>query len=395
LNQELDMDYGFNTRAIHSGQPNDPVTGAVSYPIYQTSTFGQEAPGVHQGYVYARTGHPTRTALETCIASLEDAKFGLAFSSGMAAINNVLNLLKSGDHVVTCQDLYGGAYRIFTKLYDKFGVKFSFVDATSLENIERAFTPQTRMLWLETPSNPLLRIIDLAGAAKIAKARGAIVVTDNTFASPYLQSPLKLGTDIVVHSTTKYINGHSDVLGGATVTNSPELQEQLKFFQNCVGAVPAPMDCYLTLRGIKTLSVRMDRHCQNAREVAKFLKGHPKVAKVYFPGFPEHPGHETAKRQMKDFGAMVSFEIRSDVEEAKKFTSHLELWTLGESLGGVKSLLCHPPTMTHASVDPAMRRQVGISDGLIRCSVGLEDARDLVRDLEQALEKVRTTVTVA
>jgi cystathionine beta-lyase/cystathionine gamma-synthase len=389
------MDYGFNTRAIHSGQPNDPVTGAVSYPIYQTSTFGQEAPGVHQGYVYARTGHPTRAALETCIASLEDAKFGLAFSSGMAAINNVLNLLKSGDHVVTCQDLYGGAYRIFTKLYDKFGVKFTFVDATSLENIEKAFTPQTKMLWLETPSNPLLRIIDLAGAAKLAKARGAIVVTDNTFASPYLQSPLKLGTDIIVHSTTKYINGHSDVLGGATVTNSPELQEQLKFFQNCVGAVPAPMDCYLTLRGIKTLSVRMDRHCQNAKEVAKFLKGHPKVAKVYFPGFPEHPGHEVAKRQMKDFGAMVSFEIKSDVEEMKKFTSYVELWTLGESLGGVKSLLCHPPTMTHASVDPAMRRQVGISDGLIRLSVGLEDARDLVRDLEQALEKVRTTVAVA
>ena len=389
------MDYGFNTRAIHSGQPNDPVTGAVSTPIYQTSTFGQEAPGVNQGYVYARTGHPTRTALETCLASLEDAKFGLAFASGMAAINNVLNLLKSGDHVVTCQDLYGGAYRIFTKLYDKFGVKFTFVDATSLENIERAFTPQTKLLWLETPSNPLLRIIDLAGAAKIAKKNGALVVTDNTFASPYLQSPLKLGTDIVVHSTTKYINGHSDVLGGATVTNSPELQEQLKFFQNCVGAVPAPMDCYLVLRGIKTLSVRMDRHCQNAREVAKFLKGHPKVARVYFPGFPEHPGHEVARRQMKDFGAMVSFEIRSDVEEAKKFTSYLELWTLGESLGGVKSLLCHPPTMTHASVDPAMRRQVGISDGLIRCSVGLEDARDLIRDLEQALGKVRTAVTVA
>lgn len=389
------MDYGFNTRAIHSGQPNDPVTGAVSTPIYQTSTFGQEAPGVNQGYVYARTGHPTRTALETCIASLEDAQFGLAFASGMAAINNVLNLLKSGDHVVTCQDLYGGAYRIFTKLYDKFGVKFTFVDATSLDNIERAFTPQTKMLWLETPSNPLLRIIDLAGAAKIAKKNGALVVTDNTFASPYLQSPLKLGTDIVVHSTTKYINGHSDVLGGATVTNSPELQEQLKFFQNCVGAVPAPMDCYLVLRGIKTLSVRMDRHCQNAKEVAMFLKGHPKVAKVHFPGFPEHPGHETAKRQMRDFGAMVSFEIRSDVEEAKKFTSYLELWTLGESLGGVKSLLCHPPTMTHASVDPAMRRQVGISDGLIRCSVGLEDARDLVRDLEQALGKVRTAVAVA
>jgi cystathionine beta-lyase/cystathionine gamma-synthase len=389
------MSHEFSTRAIHAGQPNDETTGAVAFPIYQTSTFGQETPGVNSGYVYARTGNPIRTALEECIASLEDAKFGLAFSSGMAAINNVLNLLKAGDHVVTCQDLYGGAYRIFTKLYEKFGVKFTFVDATELANIERAFTPQTKMLWLETPSNPLLRIIDLAGAAKIGKKHGALVVVDNTFASPYLPSPLKLGADILVHSTTKYINGHSDVLGGATVTDRPELQEQLKFFQNAVGAVPAPQDCFLTLRGIKTLAVRMDRHCLNARAVADFLTKHPKVGKVYFPGLPSHPGHEIAKRQMRDFGAMVSFELRADVEETKKFTGHLELWTLAESLGGVKSLLCHPPTMTHASVEPEMRRQVGISDGLIRLSVGIEDVRDLVRDLEQALEKVRVGVTVA
>jgi cystathionine gamma-lyase len=389
------MPYEFSTRAIHQGQPNDEGTGAVNVPIYQTSTFGQEMPGVNKGYVYARTGNPSRTALEECLASLEDGgKFGLAFASGMAAINNTLNLLKSGDHVVTCQDLYGGAYRIFTKLYEKFGVKFSFVDATKLDAVEKAFTPQTRMLWLETPSNPLLRIIDLAGAAAIAKKRNALVVCDNTFASPYLQSPFKLGTDIIIHSTTKYINGHSDVLGGAIVTAQPELHEQLKFFQNAVGAVPAPMDCFLTLRGVKTLAVRMDRHCENARKIAEYFSKHPKISKVYFPGLPSHPGHDIAKRQMKDFGAMVSIELKTDIEETRKFTSNVELWTLAESLGGVKSLLCQPATMTHASVDPAMRRQVGIADGLIRLSIGLEDVRDLIRDLEQALEKVKVSQSV-
>lgn len=389
------MAYEFSTRAIHAGQPNDEATGAINVPVYQTSTFGQEAPGVHKGYVYARTGNPSRAALEECLASLEEGgKYGLAFASGMAAINNVLNLLRAGDHVVTCQDLYGGAYRIFTKLYEKFGVRFTFVDATKLESIERAFTPQTKLLWLETPSNPLLRIIDLAGAARIAKARGALVVVDNTFASPYLQSPLKLGADIVLHSTTKYINGHSDVLGGALVTANPELHEQLKFYQNAVGAVPAPWDCYLTLRGVKTLAVRMDRHCAQARAIAEFLGRHPKVARTYFPGLPSHPGHDIARRQMRDFGAMVSFELKADVEEAKRFTSNVRLWTLAESLGGVKSLLCHPPTMTHASVEPEVRRQVGVADGLIRLSVGLEDVRDLIADLEQALEKVKTSAAV-
>jgi cystathionine beta-lyase/cystathionine gamma-synthase len=382
----------FSTRAIHEGQPNDEGTGAINVPVYQTSTFGQEEPGVNKGYVYARTGNPIRTALEACLASLEEGgKFGLAFASGMAAINNVLNLLRAGDHVVTCQDLYGGAYRMFTKLYDKFGVKFTFVDATSLENIAAAFTPQTKLLWLETPSNPLLRVIDLAGAAQIAKKHQALTVIDNTFASPYLQAPLPLGCDIVVHSTTKYINGHSDVLGGAIVTADPELHEQLKFFQNCTGAVPAPWDCYLTLRGVKTLAVRMDRHCANARRIAEFLKGHPKIARVYFPGFPTHPGHDVAKRQMRDFGAMVSCELKADLTETRRFTSNVQLWTLAESLGGVKSLLCQPATMTHASVDPPMRRQVGIADGLIRLSVGIEDVRDLIRDLEQALEKVKVS----
>jgi len=387
--------YEFATRAIHSGQPTDEQTGAVTVPIYQTSTFGQETPGVNKGYVYARTGNPGRTALEQCLASLEDAQFCYSAASGMAAINNILCLLQAGDHVVTCQDLYGGAYRMFTKLYSKFGVKFSFVDATDLKAIEAAFTPQTKMLWLETPSNPLLRIVDLAAASKIGKAHQAVVVVDNTFASPYLQSPLKLGADIVMHSTTKYLNGHSDVLGGAAITNDAALAEQLKFFQNAVGAVPAPMDCFLNLRGIKTLPVRMDRHCANARQIAEYFAKHPKVAKVYFPGLPTHPGHEIAKRQMKDFGAMVSIELKADLEETRKFTSNIELWTLAESLGGVKSLLCQPATMTHASVDPAMRRQVGIQDGLIRLSVGLEDARDLIKDLEQALDKVRTTVAVA
>ena len=387
--------YEFATRAIHSGQPTDEQTGAVTFPIYQTSTFGQETPGVNKGYVYARTGNPGRTALEQCLASLEDAQFCYSAASGMAAINNILCLLQSGDHVVTCQDLYGGAYRMFTKLYSKFGVKFSFVDATDLKAIEAAFTPQTKMLWLETPSNPLLRIVDLAAASAIGKKHKAIVVVDNTFASPYLQSPLKLGADIVMHSTTKYLNGHSDVLGGASITNDAALAEQLKFFQNCVGAVPAPMDCFLNLRGIKTLPVRMDRHCSNARQIAEYFAKHPKIAKVYFPGLPTHPGHEIAKRQMRDFGAMVSIELKADIEETKKFTSNIELWTLAESLGGVKSLLCQPATMTHASVDPAMRRQVGIQDGQIRLSVGLEDPKDLIKDLEQALAKVRSAVGVA
>jgi len=392
---DKDKNFEFATRAIHAGQPTDEQTGAVTFPIYQTSTYGQETPGVNKGYVYARTGNPGRTALEECLASLEGAQFCYSAASGMAAINNILCLLQAGDHVVTCQDLYGGAYRMFTKLYAKFGVKFSFVDATNLDDIEKAFTPQTKMLWLETPSNPLLRIIDLAGASKIGRKHNAIVVVDNTFASPYLQSPLKLGADIVMHSTTKYLNGHSDVLGGASITNDAALAEQLKFFQNAVGAVPAPMDCFLNLRGIKTLPIRMDRHCANARQIAEYFVKHPKIAKVYFPGLPSHPGHEIAKRQMRDFGAMVSIELKADIEETRKFTSYIELWTLAESLGGVKSLLCQPATMTHASVDPAMRRQVGINDGLIRLSVGLEDVRDLIRDLEQALEKVRTAVAVA
>lgn len=383
------MSYEFATRAIHEGQPNDEATGSVVPPIFQTSTYGQIEPGVHKGYCYSRTGNPTRSALEACIASLEGGRHGLAFASGLAAVNNVLNLLQSGDHVVACRDLYGGSYRLFTKLYRKFGVGFSFVDTTNPSEVERAITPSTRLLWLETPSNPLLSVTDIAACSAAARRRGVLTVVDNTFATPYLQQPLRHGADIVLHSTTKYLNGHSDVIGGALVTDDDALHQQLKFFQNAVGAVPGPQDCFLVLRGIKTLGVRMDRHCSNARSVARFLLEHPKVERVYWPGLADHPGHEVARRQQRDFGAVVSFELKADVEEAKRFTTRTRLFTLAESLGSVKSLLCHPPTMTHASVEPDVRRKNGISDGLIRLSIGIEDSRDLLRDLEQALEAVR------
>ena len=383
-----DKGYRFSTLAIHAGQPSDPTTGAVTFPIYQTSTFQQEEPGVHKGFCYSRTGNPTRQALEENLATLEGARFGLAFASGLAAVNTVLNLLRAGDHVVAGKDLYGGSYRIFTKLYAKFGVDFSFVDTTRIEEVESAFTEKTKLLWLESPSNPLLMVTDIARCAEVAHRRGILTIVDNTFATPYLQRPLELGANIVVHSTTKYLGGHSDVIGGATVTNDQNLFEQMKFYQNAVGGVPGPFDCFLVLRGTKTLAVRMDRHCANARKVAEFLAGHPKVAKVYYPGLKDHPQHDVAKRQMRDFGAMVSFEIRTDVEGTKAFIKRLKLWTLAESLGSVKSLLAHPPTMTHASVEPEVRKKHGINDGLIRLSVGLEDSEDLIEDLEEGLKGV-------
>lgn len=382
------MSYEFSTRAIHAAQPNEEITGSVVPPIFQTSTFGQIEPGVHKGYCYSRTGNPTRRILEDNIASLEEGKYGLAFASGLAAVNNVLNTLQSGDHVVTCRELYGGSYRMFTKLFRKFGVEFTFVDTTKPAEVEKAITKSTKILWLETPSNPLLSVTDIAACAKIAKKHGVLTVVDNTFATPYLQQPLKFGADIVLHSTTKYLNGHSDVIGGALVCNEKEIYDSLQFFQNAVGAIPGPQDCFLVLRGIKTLGIRMDRHCANARAIAHFLLEHPKVEKVYFPGLADHPGHDVAKRQQRDFGAMVSFELKADVNAAKKFTTHTKLFTLAESLGSVKSLLCHPPTMTHASVEPDVRRRNGIHDGLIRLSIGIEDVRDLIRDLEQALDKV-------
>jgi cystathionine beta-lyase/cystathionine gamma-synthase len=389
------MPYRFHTRAIHAGQPNDPVTGAVAFPIYQTSTFGQEEPGVHKGFCYSRTDHPTRRALEDCLASLEDAPHGLAYASGMAAVNGVLVLLRAGDHVVSTQDLYGGAWRIFTKLYAKFGVDFTFVDTTDPANVGKALRPGTRLLWLETPSNPTLKVTDIAACAAIAKKAGAVTVVDNTFATPVLQKPLDLGADIVLHSTTKYLNGHSDVLGGAVISRDRKLHEDLKFFQNAVGAVPGPQDCYLVLRGLKTLALRVERHCASARRVARYLAEHDKIARVYYPGLPGHPGHDVARRQMSDFGAIVSFELRADVEETRQWTKRLKLWTLAESLGGVKSLFCHPPTMTHASVEPDVRRKVGIADGLIRLSVGLEDVEDLIEDLEEALKRVKAVRTLS
>ena len=359
------MSYRFDTLAIHAGQPNDEATGAVTVPIYQTSTYQQLEPGVNRGYGYSRTEHPTRHALERNLAALEGARFGLAFASGMAAIHNVLSLLRTGDHVVTTQDLYGGAWRIFVKLFSKFDVDFTFVNTGNLAAVKEAIRPETRLLWLETPSNPLLKVTDIAACAAIGRAAGVRVVVDNTFATPVLQQPIALGADIVVHSTTKYINGHSDCLGGAVITDDEALFTELKFFQNAIGAVPGPQDCFLILRGIKTLSLRVERHCANAAAIVEYLRRSEQVRRVYYPGF----------------GAIVSFEADDALEIARK----LKLWTLAESLGSVKSLFCHPATMTHASMDPEVRRNVGIGDDLIRLSVGLEDVRDLIDDLERAL----------
>ena len=381
------MAYRFDTRAIHAGQPDDAATGAVTTPIYQTSTFRQSEPGINKGFCYARTGHPTRTALEENLAALEGARHGLAFASGMSAIHAVLSLLRQGDHVVSTQDLYGGAWRIFTKVFARFGIEFTFVDTTSPANIEAAIRPNTKLLWLETPSNPLLHVTDIARCSAIARARRITTVVDNTFATPVLQQPLALGADVVVHSTTKYINGHSDVIGGGVLTNDDGLHEELKFLQNAIGAVPGPQDCFLILRGIKTLGLRIERHCSNAELIAKYLLAHDRVRRVYYPGLVDQPNHAIARRQMSRFGAIVSFELDAGIEETRAFTRRLHLWTLAESLGAVKSLFCHPATMTHASVEPEVRRSVGISDSLIRLSVGLEDVRDLIDDLDQALAR--------
>jgi len=375
----------FPTIAIHSARGNDPATGAVTTPIYQTSTYEQIEPGVTRGFSYSRTENPTRRALEESLAALEGGGHGLAFASGLAAATAALSLLCAGDHVVAGRDLYGGAYRLFTKVFSRFGISFTFVDATDVAAIGAALRPETKLLWLETPSNPLLSITDIAAACSLARARGIPSLVDNTFATPWLQRPLDLGADVVLHSTTKYLNGHADVIGGALVTRSKELFDRLRFLQNAQGAVPGPQDCFLVLRGLKTLDLRMERHCANARTVAGFLVEHPKVSAVYWPGFPTHPGHAVAKRQMKDFGAVLSFELKCDVAAAKAFTKRTKLFALAESLGSVRSLLCHPPTMTHASVEPEVRKRNGIADGLIRLSVGCEGAQDLVLDLEQAL----------
>ena len=385
------MSYRFDTLAIHAAQGDDESTGAVVTPIYQTSTYAQSEPGVNKGFCYSRTGNPIRKVLEENLAALEGARYGVAFASGMSAIHAVGSLLRSGDHGVSTRDLYGGAWRLFRKYFAKFNVDFTFVDASDINAVAAAICPNTKLLWLETPSNPLLRITDIAACAAVAKHGGVRVVVDNTFASPVLQRPLELGADIVVHSTTKYINGHSDVIGGAVLTNDDTLFEELKFWQNAIGAVPGPQDCFLTLRGIKTLGLRVNKHCDSAETLAVWLREQDGVKRVIYPAFTDHPNHEVARRQMTRFGSIVSFELDADVETTRQFTKNLKLWTLAESLGSVRSLFCHPPTMTHASVEPEVRRQVGIGDGLIRLSVGLEDVRDLIDDLQQAIASVRET----
>jgi cystathionine beta-lyase/cystathionine gamma-synthase len=376
---------GFSTRAIHAGQDPDPTTGAVVVPIYQTSTFAQEAVGKHRGYEYARTGNPTRAALERCIAALEGGAHGLAFASGMAAESTVMQLLKPGDHTVAVDDLYGGTYRLFRQVLEPLGMSFGFVDGSDLAAVEKSLTERTRIVWLESPTNPLLKLVDIEAVSRLAHAHQALVVVDNTFMSPYFQRPLSLGADIVVHSATKYLGGHSDVIGGTLVVNREDLFERLAFLQNAVGGVPGPMDAWLVLRGLKTLAIRMREHDSNARLVAEFLRGHRKVARVFYPGLADHPQRDLARRQMSGFGGMISFEIKGGLEPARRLVEHTQLFTLAESLGGVESLIELPAAMTHASIPAETRRAHGVADGLVRVSVGIEDAADLISDLDRAL----------
>jgi cystathionine beta-lyase/cystathionine gamma-synthase len=374
------------TKFVHAGAEPDPSTGAIMTPIYQTSTYVQEAPGKNKGYEYARSQNPTRTALEAAFAIIENGKYGLAFSSGVAATDAVIKLLSVGDEVVTGNDLYGGTYRLFTKLFEKFGIKFTYVDASNTLNIANAITTKTKLIWLETPTNPLLSIIDIASVVNVAKENKILVAVDNTFASPYLQNPLDLGADIVMHSVTKYIAGHSDVIQGCLVINDLELREKLYFIQKSSGAVPGPLDCFLTLRGIKTLHLRMQRHCENGEKIAHYLRKHPKISKVYWCGFEDHPNYVIAKKQMRGFGGMISFVLKDEsIEAAYKVLSSTKLFSLAESLGGVESLINHPATMTHASIPREERIKNGLSDSLIRLSVGIEDADDLISDLKQAI----------
>ncbi len=378
----------FSTKTVHAGCRPDPVTGAIMTPIYCTSTYVQEGPAQHKGYEYSRTGNPTRSVLEKNLAALEEAAFGRAFSSGCAAADAVLHTLSAGNHVVAGDDLYGGTFRLFTKAFQQLGIRFSFVDTGRIDAVAEALQPETKLVWLETPTNPMLRITDLTAVSQLAHERGALCVVDNTFATPYLQNPLTLGADLVVHSTTKYLGGHSDVVGGAAVLNDPELDERLGFYQNTVGAVPGPMDCFLVLRGVKTLAVRMARHCENARRIASVLSEHQQVKRVHYPGLPEHPGHQVAARQMKDFGGMISFELEASLEQSVSFVQATHLFALAESLGGVESLIEHPASMTHASVPREQRLAGGLEDGLIRLSVGIEDVEDLLEDLERGFSAI-------
>ncbi len=376
----------FNSRVIHGGQKLDKSFGAVMPPIYQTSTYAQTTPGGHKGYEYSRTHNPTRTALENSLASIETGKHGLAFGSGLAAMDAVLKLLKPGDEIIATHDLYGGSYRLFTKIFEIFDLKFYFVDLQNINEIKSKINKKTKLIWVETPTNPMMNIVDLQVVSNISKSNNILLAVDNTFASPYLQNPLSLGADIVMHSATKYIAGHSDVILGALVVNSDDLEQRLRFIQNASGAIPGPMDCFLTLRGIKTLGVRMDRHCSNGRKVAEFLNKNPLIEKVYWPGLIDHPNHLIAKKQMKDFGGMISFIPRgSNYDNAVKIIENLKIFTLAESLGGVESLSGHPASMTHASIPKNIREKSGVLDSLIRLSVGIEDHRDLIDDLDQAL----------
>lgn len=377
----------FNTKTIHGGQQNvDPAYGSVMPPIYQTSTYSQTTPGGHKGFEYSRSGNPTRAALEAAFASIENGKFGLAFSSGLAAIDAVLKLLKPGDEVISTNDLYGGTYRLFTKIFESFGIKFHFIGMEKISKIEKYINSNTKLIWLETPTNPMMNIIDIAKTAGITKKYGLLLGVDNTFATPYLQLPLDIGADIVMHSATKYLGGHSDVIMGALIVNDKELAEKLYFIQNATGAVCGPQDSFLVLRGLKTLHIRMQRHCENAKIVAEYLASHPKIEKVYWPGFENHPNHGIALKQMKDFGGIISFVTKgNNYKEAIKIVENLKLFTLAESLGGVESLAGHPASMTHASIPKKERDKLGVVDSLIRLSVGIEDIEDLIADLKQAI----------
>jgi cystathionine beta-lyase/cystathionine gamma-synthase len=381
---------GFATRAIHVGQNPDPHTGATIVPIYQTSTYTQQAPGQHKGYEYSRTANPTRTALEECVASLEGARYGLAFASGLAATTATMSILSPGDHVVAGDDLYGGTYRLFDKVLPRqAGLRFTYADTTDPASVEKALRPETKLLWLETPTNPMLTLSDVAALSEMAHERGAVVAVDNTFASPYFQNPLTLGADIVVHSTTKYMGGHSDVIGGAVATSDDGFHEKIKFYQNAAGAVPGPFDSWIVLRGLKTLAVRMRQHEENALAVARFLQDHPEVETVNYPGLPSHPQHELAKRQMSGFSGMVSFTLKGGAEAAYAAVQKTELFHFAESLGGVESLLTHPATMTHAAIPKEQREARGVTDGLMRLSVGIEDKDDLIADLNRAISAGR------
>lgn len=376
----------FNTKTIHGGQITEKGYGAVMPPIYQTSTYSQSSPGKHQGYEYSRTHNPTRHALESSLASIENGQFGLAFGSGLAAIDAVLKLFKPGDEIISTNDLYGGSYRLFTKIFEKYGLKFHFTDMQNVNNVEALINVKTQMIWIESPTNPMMSIVDIKALSKIAKANEILLAVDNTFATPFLQKPLDLGADIVMHSATKYLAGHSDVILGALVTDNKKISDQLYFIQNASGAICGPMDSFLALRGIKTLHVRMARHCENAKKIAFFLESHTKIEKVFWPGFKSHPNHEIAKNQMTDFGAMISFTTKgNNYEQAIRVVENLKIFTLAESLGGVESLAGHPASMTHASIPKDQRELSGVIDSLIRLSVGIEDDEDLIEDLKQAI----------